>query len=180
MTSTVSAASPNGRRKTPSTTRTARTRETGTVASLRWTSPRRMRSRSPSRISVKPPKATTAPAVESSQASTSSAAAPSTTRRDRVRQPAHRLLALLGVEELLEHLEGARQHRHDDPELAGRQRGDRQLARAEAPRREVRRVLRATAAPGRAARSSATAAGVSAGSEISPPFAPAPVWTSTA
>ena len=78
-TSTVSVASPNGRRKTPSTTRTARIRETGTVASLRCTSPRPISSRSQSRITVKPPKAMTAPAVESSQASTSSAAAPSTT-----------------------------------------------------------------------------------------------------
>ena len=35
------------------------------------------------------------------------------------------------------------------------------------------------AAWGRAARSSSTASGVSAGSAISPPFLPAPVWMST-
>ena len=60
--------SPNGRRSSPSTTRTPCTRRTGTAASERCSSPRRIRSRSPSRVTVKPAKVTSAPATDSAQA----------------------------------------------------------------------------------------------------------------
>ena len=47
-------------------------RRTGTTASERWSSPRRMRRRSPSRATVKPANETIAPIAESAQAASSS------------------------------------------------------------------------------------------------------------
>ena len=167
----------------PSTTRTARTRPTGTVASLRSTTPRRIRSRSPSRVTVKPPNATTAPERRQQPGEQHDADHGEHDHHRRVRERAHRLLALALVEELLDDLARARQHRHDDAELPRGQRRDREIAPGEPPRRARRLVLGrldGASACGRAARSSSTASGVSAGSEISPPFLPAPVWMSTA
>ncbi len=166
----------------PSTTRTARTRDTGTVASLRWTSPREIRSRSPSRVTVKPPKVTIAPTVESSQARTSSATAPTTIA-----------VTVCGSQRIASSpCFSSKSCWITWPPAAST--GSRipswpaVSAAIASSRPAIRRLVRscasssatAAAACGRAARSSATASGVSAGSEISPPLPAAPVCTSTA
>ena len=155
-------------------------RETATVASLRWTSPRRIRSRSPSRTSVKPPKVTIAPAAESSQASASRAAAPSTIA-----------VTLCGSQRT------ASRPRSGSNSCSSTWKPPARIgskmpswpavsAATASSRPEIRRVgsagscSGAEAASGRAARNSSTAPGVTAGSEISPPLTPAPVCTSTA
>ena len=91
-----------------------------------------------------------------------------------------RLLAALVLEHLRRGLPGGREHRQDHRELARGERRERELAAGDPALRAGFGGLRRRAPAGRAARSSSTAAGVSAGSDTSPPLPAAPVCTSTA
>ena len=181
MTSTVSAASPNGRRKIPSTTRTARTRPTGTVASLRWTTPRRIRSRSASRITVKPPNATTAPTVESSQASSTMPITASTitiVECGSERTASSPWRSLNSCWSTCPAPASTGTTIPSWPAVNAAIARSRPASRRDGPTGSSPTGSREVAC-GRAARSSSTAPGASAGSAISPPFLPAPVWMST-
>ena len=157
---------------------------TGTVASLRGTSPRRICSRSPSRVTVKPPKVTIAPTVESSQASTSSAPRRQHDRGHRVRErSARRPPALASRKSCWTIWPSAASTGSRIPSWPAVTRGDRELAAGDRRlrRRPPARVDRRPRCRGRGRRAAPRRPpGVSAGSEISPPFLPAPVWTSTA
>ena len=104
----------------------------------------------------------------------SSPAAPSTIAVAGVRERAHRLLAAPLVEELLDDLPGAREHRQDDAELAGGERGDAAgRARRAALRGPAALVAgSAGAACGRAARSSSTASGAAPAARSRRPSCP--------
>ena len=158
--------------------RTARIRSTGRSPRGAGTRRARIRSRSPSRETAKPPNAKSAPSTDSSHAARQHAGHdqhPGQRRcagsgRPRLRPPS-------SLEQLLRDLPRDRQHGDDHADLARGQRRQRPASGRSA--RAPRRARAAGRSPTRS-RSALTAARESAGSVISPPFCPPPVWTSTA
>ena len=116
---------PERRRSTPSTTRTAWMRRIGTTASERWNSPRRMRSRSPSRATEKPANETSEPIDDSAQAARGARRGELPAAR-RVGQQPRRVLDVALVRERV-----AQQLAPTRPARAG----SRRAARRSAPRR---------------------------------------------